>query len=90
MSCESCNRNNVFKAFCYFSRRQEYFKSIREVDFSPESFVLYALEVDLKWQVKTYCSFKLQTEFNMYWEILKPVLIRLLHERKTTCQKNHS
>ena len=71
MDCSNCDRNNVVKAYCYFSNRQDYFTDIRGEAFSTESFAVYAIEVELAWRYSVTCSYSL---LKPYWNILEPFL----------------
>lgn len=83
MTCENCNRSNAFKAYCFFSKRTLYFKEVNRCMFSPESFVLYAIEMQLQWKLKVYCGLKETTEFNGYWQVLQDPLKKALRYLNT-------
>jgi hypothetical protein len=79
MDCSSCDRNNVLKAYCYFSSRQEYFYDMRGEVFSTETFASYAVEVDLSWRYSVTCTNSL---LKPYWNILEPFLKEALRVYK--------
>lgn len=79
MDCQDCDRDNVVKCYCYFSRRKEYFKEITGfAELTFESFAVFAVEMELVWKIPT-CKNIPRTELVLYWECLKPHLIATLH-----------
>jgi hypothetical protein len=79
MSCETCDRNNVIKAYCYFSQRPVLFEEVTGEPFSVEAFSAYAIEVNLSWKIVP-CYLSLRSEITLYWDILYKPLKKALQE----------
>jgi hypothetical protein len=80
MDCEDCDKNNVVRSYCYFSRRKEYFKEITGQELTFESFAVFATELQLAWRIPV-CPLVPRTELVMYWKCLEPLLLIALHNR---------
>jgi hypothetical protein len=88
MNCENCNRDNVIKAYCYFSRRQEAFLQMYGKAFTLENFASFAVKMELKWHTRVHCNLLTQETVKSYWDLLKPYLVSVLHEE--TSKINYS
>jgi hypothetical protein len=75
MICDNCDRNNIVRAYCYFSQNTVLFEELRGVRFSYESFSDYALEMQLKCAIDLCCISKSRGELRQYWNALRPYYI---------------
>jgi hypothetical protein len=70
MNCEYCDRDNILKAYCYFSKHQEQFLYVWEEEFNLDAFAKYAVYAQLSWKTR------------VKWSVMLPVLIKALRESK--------
>lgn len=81
MSCENCDRANVVKAYCYYVHRQGQFLLLTNTSFTLESFVIYAMEMNLVWKYGVSCTGMTRAEAREYWELLEPFLLKSFKEK---------
>ena len=81
MICENCDRNNVVKAYCYYSKNVEYFEYVSKRKFSIETFAVVAVDTLLAWSVASFCIHLGRQESVKIWISLKPHLILALKEK---------
>ena len=80
MDCEDCDKNNVVRSYCYWSRRKEYFKEITGQELTFKSFAVFAVELQLVWRIPV-CKYVPRTELVMYWKCLEPHLLIAFHNQ---------
>jgi hypothetical protein len=80
MNCEYCDRDNILKAYCYFSKHQEQFLYVWEEEFNLDAFAKYAVYAQLSWKTRVKCKNNAQVAEN--WSVMLPVLIKALRESK--------
>ncbi len=82
MSCESCDRSHVIKAYCYFSKNPTYAELVFEAPFSLTLFARHAIQNDLIWKTAASCKDLTREQSKILWSVVKPVLIKTLLEMK--------
>ena len=80
MNCLDCNRDNVIKAYCYFSKHEKEFKEVTGNIFSTDSFAVYAVDAELKWKYNVCCNNN--TNLTYYWKVIKPFLEQSISFKK--------
>lgn len=80
MTCEGCDRNNLLKAYCYFSNRPELFKFITGNDFNVISFATFATEMQLSMKTSFTCYRTVRMDSKVLWAALEEAMIKALRE----------
>ena len=82
MKCDNCDRGNVVKAYCYYSHREGEFLLLNNKSFSIESFVIFAMEMNLVWKYGVSCEGMTRGKAREYWNILEPFLLKSFEHQK--------
>jgi len=72
--CENCDRNNVVRCYCYFSRRPIYFYLVTGKIFTVPAFAVFAVEMELAWSIPR-CKLVPRSEHVFYWKMMYPYLV---------------
>lgn len=82
MNCESCERDNVVRAYCFFKKRVVLFEYIYGEAFTVESFATFAIEMQLTWRYDISCEGMPNLQAHEYWSDIFPELKKALRESK--------
>lgn len=80
MDCSNCDRNNVVRSFCYFTRHPYEYEAATGELITIESFTVFATELELEWRIPV-CSQVPRNELVFYWKLLEPFLVEALHKK---------
>jgi hypothetical protein len=84
MNCELCDRNNVVKAYCYFTKRERLFMEITTRSLNYYSFAEFAIEYSLEWKWGVTCAELSRSKAKLLWDKLKPYLVEALQKSKSS------
>lgn len=82
MICDNCDRENIIKALCYFSRNPIVFEIAAGESFGIENFVRYAVEMKLRCRLVVTCKYLTREQVNRYWSFIEPVLKKILQSER--------
>jgi len=79
VDCEFCNRDNVIKAYCYWSNRPISFLLLFDEEFTVDSFAAYAIDARLSWKLAE-CNGLSIVKAREVWCLILPSLKEALQE----------